>query len=41
MYILKFNQYVKSDILPTLLVYADLESLIKKISGCADNTERL
>ena len=33
---LKFNQYQKSD--KTLyIVYANLESLIKKVEGCKDN----
>ena len=31
--ILKFNQYMKSHGMPCI-IYADLESLIKKIAGC-------
>ena len=34
--ILKFNQYMKSDKIPHN-IYADLESLIKKTDGCANN----
>ena len=36
--ILKFNQNMKSDKKP-YIIYADLESLIKKIEGCANNPE--
>ena len=37
--ILKFNQYIKSD--KTLcIIFADLESLIKKIDGCANNPQK-
>ena len=36
--ILEFNQYVKSDKMP-YIVYADIESLIKKIDECANNPE--
>ena len=35
--ILQFNQYMKSDKMP--YIYADLESLINKIVGCANNLE--
>ena len=34
----EFNQYMKADKMP-FIVYADLESLIKKIDGCAINPE--
>ena len=34
--ILRFNQYMKSDKMP-YIIYADLESLIKKIDGSASN----
>ena len=34
--ILKFNQYMKSDEMPDI-IYTDIESLIKKIDGCANN----
>ena len=34
--ILKFNQYMKSDKMPDI-IYTDIESLIKKIDGCAHN----
>ena len=34
--ILEFNQYVKSDKMPDI-VYADIESLIRKIDGCTNN----
>ena len=37
--ILEFNQYMKSDKMP-YIVYADIESLIKKIGGCANNPEK-
>ena len=36
--ILEFNQYMKSDKMP-YISYADTESLIKKIDGCANNPE--
>ena len=36
---LKFNQYVKSDKMP-YIIYADLESFIKKIDACANNLEK-
>ena len=36
--ILEFNQYIKSDKMP-YIVYADMESLVKKIDGCANNPE--
>ena len=36
--ILKFNQYMKSDKM-SYIIYADLESLIKKIDGCENNPE--
>ena len=34
----EFNQYMKSDKVP-YIIYADIESLIKKIDGCANNPE--
>ena len=34
----EFNQYVKSDKMPCI-VYADFESLIKKVDGCVNNPE--
>ena len=34
----EFNQYKKSDKMPCI-IYADIESLIKKIDGCANNSE--
>ena len=34
--ILEFNQYMKSDKMP-YIIYGDIESLIKKIDGCANN----
>ena len=37
--ILKFNQYMKSDKMP-YIIYAELESLIKKVDGCANNPEK-
>ena len=37
--ILKFNQYVKSDKMPYIF-YANTESLIRKIDGCANNPEK-
>ena len=36
--ILQFNQYMKSDKMPHI-IYANVESLIKKIDGCANNPE--
>ena len=36
--ILEFNWYIKSDKLP-YIIYADIESLIKSIDGCANNLE--
>ena len=35
---LEINQYMKSDKM-TYIIYADIESLIKKIDGCANNPE--
>ena len=37
--ILKFNQCMKSDKM-LFIIYADIESLIKKIDGCANNPEK-
>ena len=37
--LLEFNQYMKSDKMP-YSIYADIESLIKKIVGCANNPEK-
>ena len=34
--ILEFNQYVKSDKMPHI-IYADIESLIRKTDGCENN----
>ena len=36
---LEFNQNMKSDKMP-YIIYADNESLIKKIDGCANNPEK-
>ena len=36
--ILEFNQNMKSDKMP-YIIYADIESFIKEIEGCADNPE--
>ena len=36
--ILEFNQYMKSDKMP-YIIYADMESLNKKIDGCANSLE--
>ena len=36
---LEFNQYIKLDKMP-YIIYADIESLIKKIDGCANNPEK-
>ena len=38
-YILKFNQCMKSDKTPCI-IYADLKSLIKKIDNCKNNPEK-
>ena len=38
--ILKFNQHMKSDKM-LYIIYADLESLIKKIDGCVNNPEKI
>ena len=35
---LEFNQYMKSDKMP-YIIYTDIESLIKKIDGCANDSE--
>ena len=35
--ILEFNQYQKSDITPST-IYAELQSLIKKVDGCKSNS---
>lgn len=37
--ILQYNLYMKSDKL-TYILYADIESLIKKINGCQNNPEK-
>ena len=34
----ELNQYMKSDKIP-YIIYADIESLIKKVDGCANNLE--
>ena len=36
--ILEFKQYVKSDKMP-YIIYADIESLIRKVERCANNQE--
>ena len=36
--ILEFNQYMKSDKM-SHIIYADIESLIRKIDGCTNNPE--
>ena len=36
--ILEFNQYMKSDKMP-YIIYDDIDSLIEKIDGCANNPE--
>ena len=36
--VLEFNQYHKSVTVP-FIIYADLECLIEKISGCKSNSE--
>ena len=38
--ILEFNQYMKSDKRP-YIIYADTESIIRKIDGCANNPENV
>ena len=35
--ILEFNQYMKSD-KTQYIIYADIESLIRKIDGCANSS---
>ena len=35
---LEFNKYMKSDKMPCI-IYADMDFLIKKIDGCANNPE--
>ena len=37
--ILEFNQHMKSDKMP-YIIYAEIESLIKEIDGCANNPEK-
>ena len=37
--IFEFNQYMKSDKMPHI-IYADIESLIRKIDGCANNPDK-
>ena len=37
--ILEFNQHMKSDKMPYIL-YTDIEFLIKKVDGCANNSEK-
>ena len=34
----ELNEYMKSDKIP-YIIYADIESLIKKVDGCANNLE--
>ena len=36
---LAFKHYMKSDKMPCI-IYADIESLIKKINGCENNSEK-
>ena len=36
--ILEFSQYMKSNKMP-YIIYADIEPLVKKIDGCANNQE--
>ena len=36
--ILEFNQYMKSSKM-SFIIYADIESLIRKIDGCSNNPE--
>ena len=38
--ILEFNQHMKSDKM-TYIIYANIEWLIRKINGCANNSEKL
>ena len=38
--ILELKQYMKCDKVP-YVIYADIESLIRKIDGCANNQEKL
>ena len=38
--ILEFNQNIKSDKMP-YIIYADIESLIRKTDGCAENEKNL
>ena len=38
--VLDFNQYHKSD-KTTSIIYADFESLVKKVDGCKNNSEKL
>ena len=35
--VLEFNQYMKSNKMP-YIIYANIESLIKKIGGCANSS---
>ena len=35
---LEFNQYIKSGKMP-YIIYAGMESLVKKLNGCANNPE--
>ena len=37
--IVEFKHYIKSDKIPCI-IYADIESLIKKIDGCQNNPEK-
>ena len=37
-HILEFNQYMKSDKMQCI-IYTDIESLMKKVDGCANNPE--
>ena len=37
--ILEFNQHMKSNKM-SYIIYADIESLIRKIDGCANNSEK-
>ena len=38
--ILEFKQYMKSNKIP-YVIYADIESLIRKIDGCVNNPKNL
>ena len=38
--ILELNQYMKSDKMP-YIIYADIESLIRKIDECENNPEKI